>query len=40
MILKVRQNVSFLKIQFGVVDDFKLNVLVEKMKFGLKMENC
>jgi hypothetical protein len=31
----------FLKIQFGgVVDDFKLSVLVEKMKFGWKMENC
>jgi len=34
------QNVSFLKIQFGVVDAFKLNVLVEKMKNGWKMENC
>jgi len=35
MNLKVMKNVSFLKIQFGgVVDDFKLNVLVEKMRFG------
>lgn len=29
------QTVSLLKIQFGgVVDDFKLSVLVEKMRFG------
>lgn len=42
MNLKVMQNVSFLKIQLGggVVDDFKLNVIVGKMRFRWKMENC